>query len=182
MRGSTLLLSFLSLATVSSATPTAKNPQPIGTAEGTLSAVSLLDVSRPGRLGLVEPVARARDGLIFYFLVTRKQPGTEYLSLKELRDFQVGPESYAAITKAELGATLEPQTIVEDVSDFFLRVRPDLYPLEALRRQREAYVVYTLVPGAKLPDGSRGTVTVRFGWGDQLESFSFRFSVPAPRR
>ena len=156
----------------------AASPVSAPSRSGKLSVVYLLDVTRPRQITLVEPVAGALDGILFYALIVQAQPTDEIFHLQETGDLALESGSYAQRTIAEVGRALEPQTIVEDIPDFFTSVRSDLAHFEALAAGRAGVVVYGIVPGGTLKDGERGSLTLRYGWGDEVESFAFPFVVP----
>jgi len=101
------------------------------------SVVYLIDVARPTEIALVQPVPGALDGIVFYVLVVQAHPTTEMFHLEEARDLALESGSYSQRTLAEVGRPLEPQTIVEDIPDFFRSVRADLRRFEALAAGRD---------------------------------------------
>lgn len=92
----------------------------------------------------------AEDGLIFYFLIVRNRADSGMFTIQETRDFAIDDRSYADESMARLGRSFEPQTIVEDIADFFRAVRPDLHAGFESLENGEAIVAYTLISGASL--------------------------------
>lgn len=145
---------------------------------GELSTVHLLDIKRLADRSPTELESDVVDGLIFYFLIVQSRADSGMFTIQETRDFTIDDRSYAEESMARLGRSFEPQTIVEDVVDFFRTVRPDLHAGFESLQNGEAIVAYTLISGGSLTANQRGEVTAHFGWDNELENFTFAFIVP----
>lgn len=148
-------------------------------ASGTLSVVTLVDVSRlpPELLRVALP--GAEDGLVFLFLIV-KQPGADGVpTLREPRDFRIDRASYHKRTVAALGAAIAPVTFLEDAKDFLARVNPSAGTPPPIP-EGEAYVMVTTIGGARLPERGEGELEVEVGFGGATETMPFRFAVPPP--
>jgi hypothetical protein len=149
---------------------------------GAFSTVTLLDVSRPPSGFHLKTAAGADDSLVFFFLISRGPGASGLFTLREPRDFLIDGHSYSSATRALLRREFEPNTIIEDVSDFARKVRPDLaQAVSSARPEADRTVLYTLISGAALQPSSRGQITIEVGWGARSEPFTFAFDVPSHR-
>ena len=147
---------------------------------GAYSTVTLLDVSRPTYPFHLKTAAGADDSLVFFFLISRGPHANGLFTLRETRDFLIDGQSYSSATRGLLGREFEPNTIIEDVSDFARKIRPDLaQAVSSARPEADRTVLYTLISGAALRPRSRGQITLEVGWGAQVEPFTFAFDVPS---
>lgn len=152
-------------------------PGSIQVREGKFSRVTFLGFEEASP----ELAARAEEGApaayVFYFLVERKPGFPGRPTLRELRDFRIGKESFQQRAQAQLGRRYEPTTVVQDVSDFATEVRPDLARVLP-ESGEDQFALFTVLPGAPIGSGDTGSVTLRVGWGDQVEPMLFEFEVP----
>jgi len=145
--------------------------------EGRFSNVTLLGFEQASE----ELAGKAEQGApaayVFYFLVERRPGFPGRPTLRELRDFRLGEESFQQRAQAQIGRRFEPTTVAEEVSDFVAEVRPDMAP-RLPESDEDRFVLFTILPGAPIASGTRGSVTLQVGWGDQVEPLQFEFETP----
>jgi hypothetical protein len=135
-----------------------------------------------GRISTVQLLATGRvsaqsapDGMRFLFLVRPAQGMSGNMALKETRDFLIAGKSYQEKSQTELGRRVEPSTAVDTAEGFFAKqpaarkmAPPDI---------SNAHVLTIVSPGAPLMPGTDGEVTVTVGFNEQVETFTFPFTV-----
>lgn len=150
---------------------------PPPSAAGTLSTVTLIDVSRLPDDVLHAVLPGAEDGLVFLFLVV-KHPGVSGVpALNGLRELRVNRASYRESTAAALGTDIAPLNFVEDVNKFLARVAPET-AAQPVAPEGEAWVMVTTIGGARLPERGRGEIEIEVGWGGETETVPFAFALP----
>lgn len=155
-------LLFALLAKAAETAPTARNQI------GRMSTVQLLATGRVTQ--------GAPDGMRFLFLVTPTAGTLGAPTLKETRDFLIEGQSYQERSQSELGRRLEPETLVDNAAGFFAK-QPGARRL-APEKIDGAKIISINIGGAKLETGTRGQVSVSFGFNKEVEPFTFAFTVP----
>lgn len=146
--------------------------------EARLSIVTLLAVERgPGR-GDLQTVSGSEDGLIFHFLVERREGVKGLFTLNEVRDFELNGRKYSELTRGQLGRTFEPSTVLEDVANFRSTIRPDLRDAIPSTAREPAVVMSVVLSGCALATGELAAIGIDVGWGEKSEPFRFAFRVP----
>jgi hypothetical protein len=168
-----LLATLLIGAGLLHATQTAS---PAAFQSGKLTTVQMLGVKRADLAVAPAPVeGQAADGLIFHFLVARKDPSAP-LALKETRDFFIGDESYRARTHRELGKTFVPSTTVNDAAKFF-ETHPSL--AVGVEKTSGLSVITIEIRGANLSGGKLARIPLHVGTGRSVDSYSFETAIPS---
>jgi hypothetical protein len=135
-----------------------------------------------GRISTVQLLATGRvsaqtapDGMRFLFLVRPAQGMSGNLALKETRDFLIAGKSYQEKSQGELGHRVEPSTTVDSPETFFAKqpAARKMAPADI----SNAHILTIAIPGAPLTPGTDGEVTVTVGFNEQVEPFTFPFTV-----
>ena len=123
--------------------------------EKDLSTVTLLEIGKATPEYLEKHMPGAEDGLIFVFLIISKEGEKGRGTLSERRDYKVDGISYGKTTKNKLSISIEPPTIMEDITDFIEKYRPDLKEKITIPVQSKSMVMITAIGGAKLPQDGK---------------------------
>ena len=170
-----LALLCATVAAASAAETRPGTPIPAGLPPAQTGRMSTVRLLATGRV----PAKDSPDGMRFMFLITRVTGATGSPTLKETRDFLLNGSSYQEKTLAELRKKFEPVTEFEKAEKFFdkhprLLDAADLTPREIAG----AYILTLAIGGAPLSAEDRAAVTVQFGWGREVEPFTFEVKVP----
>jgi hypothetical protein len=149
-------------------TPTAPNIR-----NGQYSTVVMLEAAQS-----LDRSKGAQVGFRFAFLVTPRGTAKGQLALVELRDFSFDGRKFSDFSKERLGASFEPETVIDGVESF-RKARPDLARLIPTTPDARSVVISTILSGATLPVNASSEVTFEVGWGESTEVFQFRFPVPS---
>jgi hypothetical protein len=167
-----VILGFSSLPTAAAQASDAKAPL----LHGQMSNAVLARVTRLRPAEVAECCRGAAEALTFYFFA---EPVGDTLrpTITETVDFSIDGKSYGAMSLEQLGAKVEPQTVIYDPEDV-LGPCPELRGvLPAGFKAHSAFKI--TIGGMQLPDRGIGEVVLKFGFHGDVEPFAFPFSIPS---
>ena len=112
------------------------------------------------------------DGLAFYFVIYPSQSDA-YPAIKQYQNFTVNGEPYWQNTPG----TCDSYTVIYNEKTFEEQ-DPEAFAKTALRKNANAFIQKTVICGNPLPPKGIVAYTLFFGFGQTLEEFEFRFTLP----
>ena len=172
-----LIIYFLFIVSFISCRPLESKSPPIEK-QGQISEVKLLEVKKLDKETLEQKLPGAFDGLVFFFLITKKPGVTGDFTVQEFRDFQINQSSYSKISREKLKKHIEPQTIIESFNNFFYKERGDLIPFIEDETHENSVVMITYIGGSRLPKRENIVFSIYVGWNKEIELFEFEVPFP----
>jgi hypothetical protein len=143
---------------------------------GRWSKVHFVGVTR-----LQSQASGAPDGVELFFVVQRRGPDEDRLTLTELRDFTTPSGTYAKRTLRQLRREFEPVTDILEVSDALTKVPAAIAERVPRDAGPDALFLRTTIAGASLTEGEQLEFALKVGWDGRMETFDFDCVVPSKR-